>query len=504
MTEPKRVAVVGAGPAGIYASDILAKSDLDVSIDLFERLPAPYGLVRYGVAPDHPRIKQIIVALYRILQRGDIRLFGNVEVGHDITVEELQERYDAVIFATGADRDAKLDIPGADLPQSYGAADFVSWYDAHPDYPRQWPLEAKEVAVLGAGNVALDVSRVLARHLPEMMSTDIPENVAETLAQNPVTDVHIFGRRGPAQVKFTPLELRELGRVADVDIIVDEEDFDFDEGSDQAMRSSNQQRQVVKILTSYASQDPEEMKASRRIHIHMFEAPEEIVADQDGNVEAVVTQRTKLTGDGSVEGTGELTTWPVQAVYRAVGYYSSPIDGIPFDEVAGVIPNVGGRVVEEAGSTEFLPGVYATGWIKRGPVGLIGSTKSDAQETIANLVEDAQAGRLSTSVDKPIEDLLDERNVAYTDWQGWEMLDAYEQALGEAHGPTPTGDTRERVKVVSRQAMTDISRGEAEGQHTANDAQTRELIGKPGEMGKPHAAQRFDDFTGPTDYEVAQ
>ncbi len=504
MTEPKRVAVVGAGPAGIYASDILAKSDLDVSIDLFERLPAPYGLVRYGVAPDHPRIKQIIVALYRILQRGDIRLFGNVEVGHDITVEELQERYDAVIFATGADRDAKLDIPGADLPQSYGAADFVSWYDAHPDYPRQWPLEAKEVAVLGAGNVALDVSRVLARHLPEMMSTDIPENVAETLAQNPVTDVHIFGRRGPAQVKFTPLELRELGRVADVDIIVDEEDFDFDEGSDQAMRSSNQQRQVVKILTSYASQDPEEMKASRRIHIHMFEAPEEIVADQDGNVEAVVTQRTKLTGDGSVEGTGELTTWPVQAVYRAVGYYSSPIDGIPFDEVAGVIPNVGGRVVEEAGSTEFLPGVYATGWIKRGPVGLIGSTKSDAQETIANLVEDAQAGRLSTSVDKPIEDLLDERNVAYTDWQGWEMLDAYEQALGEAHGPTPTGDTRERVKVVSRQAMTDISRGEAEGQHTANDAQSRELIGKPGEMGKPHAAQRFDDFTGPTDYEVAQ
>ena len=498
MTTPIKVAVVGAGPAGIYAADILAKSDLDVSIDLFERLPAPYGLVRYGVAPDHPRIKQIIVALYRILQRGDIQLFGNVEIGLDVTIEELQERYDAIIIATGADRDAKLDIPGVDLPQSYGAADFVSWYDGHPDYPRQWPLEAEEVAVIGAGNVALDVARVMAKHLPEMLETEIPENVAEGLAQNPVKEVHIFGRRGPAQVKFTPLELRELGRCADVDIVVSEEDFDFDEGSDKAMKASNQQRQVVKVLTSYASADPEDLKASRRIYIHMFEAPAEILADEDGNVTALRTERTELIGDGNVRGTGEFKDWPVQAVYRAVGYFSSPIPGVPFDQVAGVVPNIGGRVVEQPGSHAVVDGLYATGWIKRGPVGLIGSTKSDAQETIANLVEDANAGALSSKVDEPIQGLLEERGIPFTTWHGWELLDAYEQELGTNYGELPSGGVRERVKVVSRQKMTEISRGDGLGDSTDSD-----LIGNPGELGFPHAAERFDDFTGPKDFQGA-
>lgn len=488
------VAVIGAGPAGIYASDILSKSGLEVNIDLFERLPAPYGLVRYGVAPDHPRIKQIIVALYKILQRGDIRLLGNVEVGRDVTVEDLQAHYDAVIFATGADRDAPLPIPGIDLPESYGAADFVSWYDGNPDYPREWPLNAKEIAVIGVGNVALDVARVLAKHLPDMMTTEIPENVAAGLAENPVTDVHVFGRRGPAQVKFTPLELRELGHVPDVDIIVSEEDFDFDEGSQEALRSSNQQRQVVKTLTNYASIDPEERTASRRIHIHLFESPVEIVPDENGHVKALRTERTELTGDGNVRGTGVITTWPVQAVYRAVGYYSSPIDGIPFDTVRGVIPNIEGRVVAEVGSEQTLNGVYATGWVKRGPVGLIGSTKSDAQQTIAHLVEDAQAGRLAATTSEVGHEamvaLLEERGVAYTTWQGWELLDAYEQALGAEYGELP-GDrgTRERIKVVSREAMTAISRGEEV---------TADLIGQPGEMGVPGAVERFgDNFTGP-------
>ena len=329
---PLNVAVIGAGPAGIYASDILSKSGLEVNIDLFERLPAPYGLVRYGVAPDHPRIKQIIVALYKILQRGDIRLLGNVEVGRDVTIDDLRDHYDAIIIATGADRDHPLDIPGVDLPESYGAADFVSWYDGNPDYPRTWPLKAREVAVLGVGNVALDVARVLAKHAEDMLKTEVPANVAEGLAENPITDVHVFGRRGPAQVKFTPLELRELGKVPDVDVIVSEEDFDFDEGSEEALRASNQQRQVVKTLTSYAMADPEEHTASRRIHIHLFQAPVEIVADEDGHVKALRTERTALNGDGSVSGTGVITTWPVQAVYRAVGYYSSPIPGLPFDD----------------------------------------------------------------------------------------------------------------------------------------------------------------------------
>lgn len=498
MSSPLKVAVIGAGPAGIYASDILAKSDLDTSIDLFERLPAPYGLVRYGVAPDHPRIKQIIVALYRILQRGDIRLFGNVEIGRDVTIEELQERYDAIIVATGADRDAALDIPGANLPQSYGAADFVSWYDGHPDFPRTWPLEAQEVAVIGAGNVALDVARVLAKHMPEMISTEVPANVAAQLADNPVTDVHVFGRRGPAQVKFTPLELRELGHVSDVDIIVSEEDFDFDAGSQAALKASNQQRQVVKTLTSYASADPEDHRASRRIHLHMFEAPVEVVGDEDGNVSAFVTERTQLTGDGSVEGTGKLTTWPVQAVYRAVGYYSSPIPGVPFDTVKGVVPNEGGRVVESADSTNLVPGLYATGWIKRGPVGLIGSTKSDAQETIGNLVEDFSAGALDHTSGQPIEELLHERNVPYTDWQGWELLDAYEQELGAQWGDVPKGGPRERIKVVSRDKMTQISRGQ-HGEAALHKGQwdEDEHIGEPGELGSPPATERFEDYSGP-------
>lgn len=492
VSDPLKVAVVGAGPAGIYAADILAKSGQDVSIDLFERLPAPYGLVRYGVAPDHPRIKQIIVALYKILQRGDIRLLGNVEIGLDVTVDELREAYDAVIIATGADRDAQLDIPGVDLPQSYGAADFVSWYDGHPDYPRTWPLEAEEIAIVGVGNVALDVARILAKHPEDLLGTDVPANVYEGLAASPVTDVHVFGRRGPAQVKFTPLELRELGKVPDVDVLVAEEDFDFDEGSEDALRESNQQRQVVKTLTQYASADPKKQVASRRIHLHLFESPTEILGDEDGNVRGLRTERTELTGDGNVQGTGTFRDWPAQAVYRAVGYYSSPVPGVPFDADGGVVPNEEGRVLTQAQGGDVVPGLYATGWIKRGPVGLIGSTKSDAQETIAHLLEDLQGdtfGQRKTGAD--ITDLLDGRDVPYTTWHGWELLDAYEKELGEAAPQLPSGDVRERIKVVSRDVMTRVSRGEdvpVEGP---------DHIGEPGELGKPGAAERFDDFSGP-------
>ncbi|MBM9433835.1 FAD-dependent oxidoreductase [Flaviflexus sp. JY899] len=449
---PLSVAVIGAGPAGIYAADILSKSEIETSIDLYERLPAPFGLVRYGVAPDHPRIKQIIVALYKILQRGDIRLIGNVTVGRDITIDEMRAHYDAIIVATGSDRDAPLDIPGIDLEGSYGAADFVSWYDGHPDYPREWPLEAKEVAVLGVGNVALDVARILAKHPDDLMVTEIPENVEKGLRANPITDVHVFGRRGPAQVKFTPLELRELGKVPDVDVIVYEEDFDFDEGSQEAINSSNQTKQVVNTLTDWVMRD-EEPTASRRIHLHMLQAPVEILGTD--RVEGVRMERTELTGDGSVKGTGMFIDYPVQAVYRAVGYFSSPVEGLPFDDIHGVIPNIEGRVIQPGG--DHIPGVYATGWVKRGPVGLIGSTKSDARETITHLVEDAEAGKLDRLADRtdgePVTALLDDRGVKYTTWQGWEILEEFEKALGEAQG-------RERVKVVERATMTAISRGE--------------------------------------------
>ncbi|TDE88024.1 pyridine nucleotide-disulfide oxidoreductase [Occultella glacieicola] len=447
----QRVAIVGAGPAGIYAADILSKTDLDVDIDLFERLPAPFGLVRYGVAPDHPRIKGIIVALYKVLQRGDIRLIGNVDFGTDVDLAELREYYDAVIFSTGAIKDADLPIPGIDLDGSYGAADFVSWYDGHPDVPRTWPLEAREIAVLGVGNVALDVARILAKHVEDLMPTEVPENVVDVLRASPVTDVHVFGRRGPAQVKFTPLELRELGHVPDVDIVVYPEDFDFDDGSEEAIRSSNQTKQVVKTLTDWTLRDPAELTASRRIHLHFLHRPAEILGT-DGKVCGIRTERTELTGDGSVRGTGEFVEFDVQAVYRAVGYFGSPLAGLPFDEAAGVIPNDGGRVLDDHG--RHIPGTYATGWIKRGPVGLIGHTKSDAGETIRHLVEDVTSGSVPTAPRRDpqaILDRLEADGVPYTTWQGWELLDAYERSLGEGQG-------RERIKVVPREHMTEISR----------------------------------------------
>ncbi len=454
MSTSLRVAVVGAGPAGIYASDILARSGDDVSIDLIERLPAPFGLVRYGVAPDHPRIKQIIVALHKVLDRGDIRLLAGVDYGTDVTLDELRQRYDAVVFATGAVRDAALPIPGIDLEGSYGAADFVSWYDGHPDVPRTWPLEAREVAVLGAGNVALDVSRILSKHAKDLLPTDVPGNVYEILAASPVTDVHVFARRGPAQVKFSPLELRELGHVPDVDVIVYPEDFDFDAGSMAAIHSSNQTKQVVTTLTDWTLKEPEDLHASRRIHLHFLHKPVAVLGGEVSGVRRVVglrTERTALNGDGNVTGTGQFHEWPVQAVYRAVGYFGSPLPGLPFDEVGGVIPNREGRVTGPDGAA--LPGIYTTGWIKRGPVGLIGHTKSDATETIAHLRQDAVS--LPKAADRDpasIDALLASRGVRVVDWSGWQRLDSHERALGEIVG-------RERIKVVPRDEMLDVSLG---------------------------------------------
>src|SRR3954451_3596052 len=355
MPRPLRIAIVAAGPAGIYAADALLKSDVatapGVSIDLFERMPAPFGLIRYGVAPDHPRIKGIITALHQVLDKPQIRLFGNVDYPRDINLDDLRAFYDAVIFSTGATADRSLDIPGVDLEGSYGAADFVSWYDGHPDVPRTWPLEAREVAVFGVGNVALDVARVLAKHPNDLLPTEIPANVYEGLMASPVTDVHIFGRRGPAQVKFSPLELRELGHVPDVDIIVYPEDYDFDEGSMAAVESNHQTKQVVKTLTDWTLREPS--GASRRIHLHFLQSPHEVLGE-DGHVTGVRVERMRLTGDANVEGTGEFIDYPVQAVYRAVGYWGSAIEGVPFNNDRGVINNVEGRVIDDAG--ERVPG----------------------------------------------------------------------------------------------------------------------------------------------------
>ncbi len=451
---PLRVAVVGAGPAGAYAADILSKADIPTSIDIIERLPAPFGLVRYGVAPDHPRIKQIVVALANILGRGDIRLLAGVNVGTDLTLQDLREHYDAVIFATGSFEDAPLDLPGVDLEGSYGAAAFVSWYDGHPDVPRTWPLDAKEVAILGVGNVALDVARILSKRADDLLATDVPANVFRALKDSPVTDVHLFGRRGPAQVKFTPLELRELAQVPDVDVVVYPEDYEFDAASEAAIEGHHQTKQTVKTLTDWTLREP--TGASRRIHLHLLQQPVAILDDGAGRVGGIRMERTALQGDGTAKGTGEYLEYPCQAVYRAVGYWGTEIAGVPFDAERGVIRNVEGRVVGDDGAA--VPGFYTTGWIKRGPVGLIGHTKSDAQETIEHVVEDAEA-LMEASIAEPVAlspdnllSLLKGRGVPVVQWDEWMVLDAHERALGEAEG-------RERVKVVPREEMTDIALG---------------------------------------------
>ena len=445
-----RLAIVGAGPAGIYAADLIIKSELrdfDVSIDLFDLLPAPYGLVRYGVAPDHPRIKGIIRALYEVLDRGDIRFFGNVEYGKDITLEDLKAHYNAVIFSTGAVKDANLNIPGINLEGSFGAAAFVNWYDAHPDFERTWDLSAKQIAVLGNGNVALDVARVLSKPADAMLSTDIPDNVYQGLLASQATDVHVFGRRGPAQVKFSPLELREAVHLEGVDTIVYDEDFQYDEGSQAAIDRNNQTRVMVKTLEELRSN--EITGAKRRLHLHFFSSPAEIL-DQDGKVAGIKIERTKLDGTGNVKPTGEFREFPIQAVYRAVGYFGSELSEVPFDEKAGVIPNDKGRVLDSDG--KHIPGVYATGWIKRGPVGLIGHTKSDAIETIAQVIQDKKTWwQPASPAEESVTALLTSRKIDFVGWPEWLRIDAEEKRIGQSQ-------ERERIKLVERDDFLSVAK----------------------------------------------
>jgi len=440
--KPLRVAIFGAGPAGIYAGNILSSSYENVTIDLFDSLPAPYGLIRYGVAPDHPRIKGIVNSLHEMLDSGKIRFFGNVEFGKDLNLEDIRRHYHAVIFATGAIKDAKLNIPGVELDGSFGAADFVSWYDGHPDVSRTWPLTAKEVAVLGNGNVALDVARVLSKQADDLLTTDIPANVYEGLKASPATDIHVFGRRGPADIKFTPIELRELGEVSDVEIVVYPEDFPDGWFNEDAEGVTNQHRVMARVLQSWV--DRESTPAKRRLHLHFWHQPKEILGE-NGKVVGMRFERK-----------GEVREYPLQAIYRAIGYWGSELPEVPYDDGKGVIRNLGGRVVDERDNP--VSGLYATGWIKRGPVGLIGHTKSDAMETIENLVADADtltdpiAPELSSVLS-----LLNSRDVTFTDWAGWLKLNEHELSLGKNFvGPV----SRERVKVVDRQEQVEIAHAE--------------------------------------------
>ncbi|WP_017613436.1 FAD-dependent oxidoreductase [Nocardiopsis salina] len=444
--------IVGAGPAGIYAADLLTKDETlsacgtSVSIDILDKLPSPYGLVRYGVAPDHPRIKQIQGALHKILDKPEITFYGNIEYGVDLKLEDLRHHYDAVVFATGSDRDRPLDVPGVDLPGSHGASEFVFWYDSHPDVAPSWHVEGTSVAVIGSGNVAVDVARILAKDADDLLQTDITDNVYESLRAKQVTDVHVFARRGIAQCKATPMELRELDKQPGVEVVVYPEDFDMDEGSLKACEESNQVKTNVKILQNWAIRD--ERGDAKRLHLHFLHNPVEVLGED--RVTGLRTERTELTGDGNVKSTGEFIDHEVQAVYRAIGYLGSPLAGLPFDEARGVVPNDAGRVLDL--DEKPVEGVYATGWIKRGPVGLIGHTKGDALETITNLVDDRES--LTPAVEPEPEafrDLLRERGVEFTTWEGWQRIEAREEELGAERG-------RKRLKMLTRDELTQAAR----------------------------------------------
>ena len=474
--QPFRLAVIGSGPAGVYAADTLLRSapvkngELEVAIDLFDRLPAPFGLIRYGVAPDHPRIKGIITALHRILGRGDIRFLGDVEFGTDLTLADLRAHYDAVIFATGALKDADLAVPGVELEGSYGAADFVAWYDGNPDYPRTWNLEAASVAVIGNGNVALDVARVLAKSADELLRTEIPENVHQGLQAASTTDVHVFGRRGPAQTKFSPLEARELAHPKGLQVVMDPRDLEqITEAEWEAIKADKRTHQVVQTFVNWleeqqrreaAGEEPTDREGnpvSRRLHMHFWHRPVEILGE-GGRVTGMRFERTRLDAEGNLEGTGEFVDYELGAVYRAVGYHGSELPEVPYDAKRGVITNQSGRVTAADGSV--IPGLYANGWIKRGPVGLIGATKSDALETITALLEDLEAGAVAAAPERDgdaIVRLLEDRGVEYTTWDGWMALDEHEKSLGAA-AVDADGEPRARIKVVEREEMVRVSR----------------------------------------------
>lgn len=472
---PLRIAVIGAGPAGVYASDILLREvakrgeDLGIgttaTVDLFEKLPVPFGLVRYGVAPDHPAIKWIMGALEKTLDNRAIRLFTNVEFGTDLKLDDLRRFYDVAIFATGAVEDRPLRLPGADLPQVHGAAEFVEWYDGYPYGAQTWNLSARQVAVIGGGNVAMDISRLLVKDPEALLETDIPVSVYEGLKKNQITDLHLFVRRGPAQAKFSVQELRELEKLSGVQLVVDPAEFVLDPATrelaerDKLTRQMLEELDVIADLSSAMTRDGgvdfEGNPAMRRYHIHFNANPTEILS-KNGVVTGLRVERTEVGPEGVLRSTGEYTDYAVQAIYHAIGYRPADVTGIPYDSDRLTLRNVGGRVVEEEG--QVIERVYSTGWAKRGPVGLIGSTKSDAMETVANLLDDLAAsplkGRTALEPDEAavIATLL-ERGVKFSDFAGWKRVDAHERAEGAKVG-------REHIKVVDLEYLRALSRGE--------------------------------------------
>ena len=439
---PARVAIVGSGPAGFYAAEQLMKpEDSVVEVDMFDKLPTPFGLVRAGVAPDHPKIKSVIRVYEKTAARPEFRFFGNVTIGEDISVQELRDRYHAVLFAYGTATDRQLGIPGEDLAGSHPATEFVAWYNAHPDYAdHDYDLSCKRVVVIGNGNVAADVARMLALPREELEGTDTADHAIEALAESGVEEIVVLGRRGPAQAAFTNPEVRELGEMTQADVVIDPADMELDEISRAYVESEEcdpTNKRNVEIFTEFSERAPEGKK--QRIVLRFLCSPVEIKGDD--RVQSLVVGRNELVTDDSgavrARDTGEREEIECGMVLRSIGYKGAPIDeSLPFDERRGVIRNEAGRVTDDRG--EQVPGLYATGWIKRGPSGVIGTNKKDSQETTDSLLADLTAGMLpepELASDKgATESLLAERKPDHVTYEGWQAIDAAEVAAGEPHG----------------------------------------------------------------------
>lgn len=442
-----RVAVVGAGPSGLYAVRSLLESARGLSVDVFDRLPAPYGLVRYGVAPDNQKMKSVIRVLRGSFDDGNqVRFLGNVRFGEDLTRADLLAHYDAVVYATGTQGDRRLGIPGEELPGSYGAKEFVNWYCGHPDAAeRDFPLAGPEVAVVGAGNVALDVVRMLAKSTEEIGATDVPDRVLAAFRDSRITDVHMLARRGPAQAKFTTVELREMGELVNADIVIDPEELALAPGDEERIAQSKPLRNNLKLLREWAER-PLEGKP-RRVHMRFLRSPVRVLGSQ--RVEGLELERNELTDGGGARGTGEYETLDVAMVLRAVGYQAFPLPDVPFDQDTSTVPHDEGRVLDGAGEPQ--PGEYVTGWAKRGPTGVIGTNKNDAAETVRSLLTDHDEPVRDGEQPEDVTVLLDKRGVDYVDWAGWLRLDAHETALGEPDG-------RPRIKIPDLPTMLDHTR----------------------------------------------
>jgi ferredoxin--NADP+ reductase len=399
---------------------------------MIERLPTPWGLVRLGVAPDHPKLKEVSRAYERIAQQPGFRFFGNVEVGRHVEHEDLMRLYDAVVYAVGAQTDRRLEIPGEDLPESWSATEFVAWYNGHPDFQHlEFDLSVERAVVVGVGNVALDVARMLALTEEELRLTDATDASIEAIAAAGIREIVVLGRRGPAQAAFTTPELKELGVMPGADVVVDPADLELDTVSEASLADNTNARRNVEVLREFAARQQE--GKPRRVVLRFQVSPVAILGDE--SVEAVEIVRNELGAEGSrisAVPTDEREILPCGIVFRSVGYHGVPLPGVPFDEDAGTIANREGRVLDASGQP--IPGVYCAGWIKRGPTGVIGTNKKDATETVAHLLDDAQAGRLPGREDGDVVDLLAEREVEPVVYAGWEAIDELERAQGAEQG----------------------------------------------------------------------